>query len=301
MYLYSPFIRAAMMVVPMGRTLRGAVEVYSKTSPGLRMGCRPVTPSPCTTSLVDDPTVWISNRRDRSWMVSVGELLVMRMVYWKQCFLMGGSDCSVLYELDTSTVTGPVVLLLDASVGMVSSPMVTSESPGRRGRPPDASAAAFSLALAAAPLGLDSSASSAAPAPELSASSSKASGSPPASRRRRCRLTSSLASLRAESKELWMSVGMSGTLPSCSLARSSRFFLSSSSSPMRRAIIRSLRSLASRSSELSPPRILSSNLRLAASWFLRVSAAMALWRLTRSSMISCSIMEAWRPGLMPMS
>mmetsp|Transcript_22840 Transcript_22840/g.54175 ORF Transcript_22840/g.54175 Transcript_22840/m.54175 type:complete len:301 (-) Transcript_22840:865-1767(-) len=300
MYLYSPFIRAAMMVVPMGRTLRGAVEVYSKTSPGLRMGCRPVTPSPWTTSLVDEPTVWISNLRERSWMVSVGELLVMRMVYWKQCFLMGGSDCSVLYELDTSTVTGPVVALLDASVGMVTSPMVTSESPGRRGRPPDASAVAFSLALAAAPLGLASSATSSSLS-WLSSSSSKASGSPPASTRRRCRLTSSLASWRALSKELWMSVGMSGTLPSCSLARSSRFFLSSSSSPMRRAIIRSRRSLASRSSELSPPRILSSNLRLAASWFLRASADMALWRLTRSSMISCSIMEAWRPGLMPMS
>jgi len=70
-----------MMVVPMGRTDSGAVEVYSKVSPGFKIGVRPVTPSPCTTSFMDDPTVWISKRRPSNWIVSVGELLVMRMVY----------------------------------------------------------------------------------------------------------------------------------------------------------------------------------------------------------------------------
>ena len=89
-------MRAAMMVVPMGRTDKGAVLVYSKTSPGGNTGVRPVTPSPCTTSFILLPTVWISNRRPSNWIVSVGELFVIRIVYWKQCLRIGGSDCSLL-------------------------------------------------------------------------------------------------------------------------------------------------------------------------------------------------------------
>merc|ERR1719232_2554152 len=68
--LYSPLILATTLVLSsIGRTLRGAVDVYSKLSPGLSTGCRPVTPGPCTTSLLAEPTVWISNRRDTSWML----------------------------------------------------------------------------------------------------------------------------------------------------------------------------------------------------------------------------------------
>merc|ERR1719443_1570227 len=92
----------------MGRTLRGAVDVYSNTSPGWRTGWRPVTPSPCTTSFMLDPTVWISNRLLKS-CTTFSELFVIRTVYWKQCFRMGGSEFSALYPLDTSTVKGPVV------------------------------------------------------------------------------------------------------------------------------------------------------------------------------------------------
>jgi hypothetical protein len=45
--LYSPLIRATTLVLSsIGRTLNGAVLVYSKLSPGFRTGCRPVTPGP---------------------------------------------------------------------------------------------------------------------------------------------------------------------------------------------------------------------------------------------------------------
>ena len=74
-------MRAAMIVVPRGLTERGAVDVYSNTSPGLRIGCLPVTPSPCTIFFMLDPTVCISNLLPRNWMVSSSELLVIRMVY----------------------------------------------------------------------------------------------------------------------------------------------------------------------------------------------------------------------------
>mmetsp|Transcript_54679 Transcript_54679/g.132790 ORF Transcript_54679/g.132790 Transcript_54679/m.132790 type:complete len:292 (-) Transcript_54679:949-1824(-) len=291
-----------MIVVPIGRTDKGAVDVYSKTSPGFKIGVRPVTPSPCTTSFMDEPTVWISNRRPNNWMVSVGELFVIRMVYWKQCFRIGGSDCSLLYTDDTSTVSGPVTVLDDGSTGISISPPVTSSSPGRRGRPPAASAAAASRALAALPPAL-------APTPVMSSSPSSLSvltlsmglSSALPSCFRRIFFISSRASWRAFSIDLVRDSGVSGNLPRISLARSRFFFWSSSISPINLRMVRSRRSFASLSSRRPGLRMSSSYCCCSFSMFFRRSAIMARPRAARSARISPSnILEA-RLAEMPMS
>mmetsp|Transcript_21314 Transcript_21314/g.46558 ORF Transcript_21314/g.46558 Transcript_21314/m.46558 type:complete len:232 (+) Transcript_21314:417-1112(+) len=231
-------------------------------------------------------------------MVSVGELLVILIVYWKQCLRMGGSDWSLLYTEDTSTLRGPVTVLERDSTTSSISPRVTSSSPGRRGLPPAASAAAASRALAALPPLFDS--------PELS------SGPPPPARLappflpspsflRRAFLTSSCAALRAFCINSCLELGASGYLPRISLARSRFFFRSSSSSPIILRMVRSRRSLASFSS-FNPGFCMSSSYSsFFFSSFLIRSAIMARPRATRSRRISSSTILAARAAEMPMS
>mmetsp|Transcript_15261 Transcript_15261/g.19346 ORF Transcript_15261/g.19346 Transcript_15261/m.19346 type:complete len:243 (+) Transcript_15261:1109-1837(+) len=242
-------------------------------------------------------------------MVSEGLLLVMRMVYWKQCFRMGGSDCSVLYFDETSTVSGPDVVEDELSIGILISPLVTSGSPGRRGLPPAASAAAASRALAADPLGLllcvfpaSSAARRSSGFMNVRSASSETSPSPLPSRLIFLSLlTSALASSNAFSRLDALSFGSSGSWPSISLARSSRFLLSSSISALRRPMVLSLLSLASLSS-LSPGlRIISSQSFCSFSKFFLLSAAMARPRLTLSSKILCSSADAALPAEIPIS
>src|SRR4051812_38020755 len=81
--------------------------VYSKCSPGRRVGCSPTTPGPRTCSTLPLPSVMIQCRLF-SCAVSVPSLL-MRTVYAKTYRFDWGDDCPGTYSQETLTLMPSVI------------------------------------------------------------------------------------------------------------------------------------------------------------------------------------------------